>query len=239
MKKIIILISIVLLNCQQNEHWRYSQEQFEQGPVKATSDLRNMLRTYIVNKSCELLEQGAERRIEAFQTGEWQTWRDSVRVKMLRQMGEMPFGENGIPLNSRFVSRLELPHCKVENVLFESFKGWDVNASVFLPKKETFPPPWKAIVVPVGHSSKTRNNYQIPAQVFASLGYVAVIFDPPGMAGEKQGGNDHFTDAPRGYMTGHSANRYFVLDAIRLIVLPISQYNTLPRTRAQIMIRAV
>jgi len=220
MKKNIILISLIsilLLSCQKNEHWRYSQEKFEQGPVKGQTDLRNMLREYIVNKSCELLEQGAEKRIDAFKTGDWQTWRDSVRVRMLRQMGEMPYAKNGAPLNTRFVSRLELPHCNVENVLFESFKRWDVNASVFIPKKEVFPPPWKAIVVPVGHSSKTRNNYQIPAQVFASLGYAAVIFDPPGMAGEKQGGNDHFTDAPRGYLTGHSANRYFVLDAIRCI----------------------
>ncbi len=187
------------------------------GPIRPSVDLRTMVREKLVQRSLALLEQGAEDRINAFRTGNWQSWRDSVRASVLEQLGDLPFGDRGAPLNIRNVSGFELPHCRVENVLFESFKGWDVNASVFLPNKEKFPPPWKAIVVPVGHSSKTRNNYQIPAQVFASLGYVAVIFDPPGMAGEKQGGNDHFTDGVRGYLTGHSSNRYFIMDALRCI----------------------
>ncbi|MCK5738168.1 alpha/beta hydrolase, partial [bacterium] len=144
-------------------------------------------------------------------------WRDTLRSQLAYEMGDMPFGENGEPLNIRLVSTVELPYCTIENVLFESLPGWDVNASVFLPNKEKFPPPWPAIVVPVGHSSKTRNNYQIPAQAFAAMGFVAVIFDPPGMAGEKQPGNDHFTDGARCYLTGHSSNRYFIMDAIRCI----------------------
>lgn len=215
--KTISILFILLFFCSEKNHWQYSREPFELGPVKPSVDLRNMPRQHIVRHSCELLETGAERRIQAFKNGSWQAWRDTVRERVVAQMGAMPFGEKGAPLNIRFVSKFELPHCDVENVLFESLPGWDVNASVFLPKKEKYLPPWKAIVVPVGHSSKTRNNYQIPAQVFASLGYVAVIFDPPGMAGEKQGGNDHFTDGVRCYLTGASSNRYFIMDAIRCI----------------------
>ena len=196
---------------------RSSTDPFQLGPVPATVDLRNMVREHIVRRSCELLEAGASRRMESFRSGRWTAWRDNVRRAVLRQMGPMPFGADGPPLNIRLVSRHEFPHCDVENVLFESLAEWDVNASVFLPKEDEFPPPWKAIVVPVGHSAKVRENYQIPAQAFARLGYVAVIFDPPGMAGEKREGNDHFSDGVRCYLTGHSSNRYFVIDAIRCI----------------------
>ncbi len=195
--------------------WRYSQIPFQLGPVNPSQDLRMMMRSYIVNRTCNYLDVGAFQRMQAFEKNDWQSWQNHIKNTIKDQMGEMPFGENGAPLNVRLVSRHKLKHCTIENVLFESYPGWDVNASVFLPDKEKYPPPWQAIVVPVGHSSKTRKNYQIPAQVFASLGYVAVIFDPPGMAGEKQGGNDHFTDGVRCYLTGTSSNRYFIMDAIR------------------------
>ena len=190
---------------------------FNLGPVPPRTDLRNMLREHIVRRSCGLLEAGAASRRRAFRSKEWMAWRDGLREAVLRQMAPMPFGGEGPPLNIRLVSTHQFSHCDVENVLFESFPGWDVNASVFLPKADAFPPPWKAVVIPVGHSAKVRRNYQIPAQAFARLGYAAVIFDPPGMAGEKQGGNDHFDDGVRCYLTGRSSNRYFVLDAIRCI----------------------
>jgi dienelactone hydrolase len=95
--------------------------------------------------------------------------------------------------------------------------GLDVNASVYLPLESDFPPPWPAIVVPVGHSAKTGVHYQHPPQVFARRGYVALTFDPPGMAGEKPVGNDHFRYGVRCYLTGQSSNRYFVIDALRCI----------------------
>ncbi|MBN1350787.1 hypothetical protein JXJ21_15320 [candidate division KSB1 bacterium] len=187
------------------------------GPIQSTVDLRTMIRGHIIEGTCALLEQGKTRRCQAFESGDWRSWRDHLRKKVTEPMGEMLFGEDGPPLNVRLISKQVLPQCDIENVLFESLPGWDVNASVFLPKKDTCPPPWHAIVVPVGHSSKTRENYQIPAQVFAKLGYVAIIFDPPGMAGEKQGGNDHFDDGVRCYLTGQTSNRYFVIDALRCI----------------------
>ncbi|MBD3386695.1 hypothetical protein GF407_17465 [candidate division KSB1 bacterium] len=200
----------------QSDH-QYSRIPFTLGPVSSGVDLRNMVRRQIVRQSCALIEQGAIKREQAFTQGEWQSWRRDVRLAVLSQMGEMPFARSGAPLTVRQVSGFEWNHCRVENVLFESLPGWDVNASIFLPDAKKFPPPWNAIVIPVGHSSKTRPHYQIPAQAFARFGYVSVIFDPPGMAGEKQGGNDHFTDAVRCYLTGYSANRYFVIDALRVV----------------------
>ncbi len=192
-------------------------DQFSLGPVPAAQDLRTMVRCHLVRQSCALLEQAAAKRKAAFDAGAWQAWRDGVRQRVRAALGEMRFGADGPPLNVRAVSRHALKGCAVENVLFESLPGWDVNASVFLPDAAAFPPPWPAIVVPVGHSGKQMADYQIPAQFFARCGYVAVLFDPPGMAGEKQGGNDHFIDGVRCYLTGHSSNRYFVLDALRCV----------------------
>ncbi len=187
------------------------------GPVTPSVDLRNMLRRHIVEQACAHLEQAARLRTRAFAGKEWPAWRARIRSIVKAEMGELPVPKRHADLHIRPVSQYELEWCDIENVLFESFPGWDVNASLFLPKKDKFPPPWPAIVVPVGHSSKTRINYQRPAQMFASQGYAAVLFDPPGMAGEKQPGNDHFNDGVRCYLTATSSNRYFVLDAIRCL----------------------
>jgi len=195
----------------------YAPQRFELGPVPPTVDLRNMVRAHIVRRCCELLDRAAATRSQAIGSGRWQPWRDAVRRAVLDGLGEMPFGPDGPPLNVRAVSRHERKGYVIENVLFESLPGWDVNASVYLPSAGEHPPPWPAIVVPVGHSGKQMESYQIPAQVFARLGYVAVTFDPPGMAGEKRTGNDHFSDGVRCYLTGYSSNRYFVIDAIRCI----------------------
>jgi dienelactone hydrolase len=102
-----------------------------------------------------------------------------------------------------------------ENVLFTSHPGWDVNATLFLPSDR--PPPYLPLVVSVGHSGKHLPNYQRPCQYFARAGFAAVVFDPPGMVGEKQPGNDHFADGVRCHLTGDTSSRYFVGDTLRVM----------------------
>lgn len=199
------------------QSWSELAGQSTLGPVVPSLDLRHMLNRYIMKESCRQLDAIAAKRRESLAAGTWQAWRDEVRAAVLNALGPMAWGEGGPGLNTRFVSRHERPGYVIENVLFESLPGMDVNASVYLPLAAEFPPPWPAIVVPVGHSAKTRESYQIPAQVFARCGYAALTFDPPGMGGEKRDGNDHFTDGVRCYLTGHSSNRYFVIDALRCI----------------------
>ena len=117
------------------------------------------------------------------------------------------------PLNARIVGRGEGNGFRYENVLFESHPGWEVNATVYLPL--TFDQPCPAVVVPVGHSGKQFESYQLPCQYFARAGFVAITFDPPGVAGEKQPGNDHFYDGVRCHLTGDTSSRYFVGDVLR------------------------
>ncbi|HOV75382.1 MAG TPA: acetylxylan esterase [Candidatus Hydrogenedentes bacterium] len=192
-------------------------DEFALGPVASKTDLRMMVRRDIVARCCRLLEDAAKKREAAFASGEWEKWRQDIREKVNAALGLPAFGASAPPLNVRPISRYEQSGYVIENVLFESFPGWDVNASVFLPDASAYPPPWPGIVVPVGHSGKQMESYQLPAQLFARLGYAAVLFDPPGMAGEKQGRNDHFTDGVRCYLCGYSSNRYFVLDALRCV----------------------
>lgn len=194
-----------------------SADNFVLGPVAPKTDLRMMVRRHIVDEACRLLEDAARRREAAFASGTWDAWRRDIREKVRAALGDPVFGSAAPALNVRAVSRHECSGYAIENVLFESFPGWDVNASVFLPDASAYPPPWPAIVVPVGHSGKQMKHYQLPAQAFARLGYVAILFDPPGMAGEKQRRNDHFKDGVRCYLCGFSSNRYFVLDALRCV----------------------
>ena len=185
------------------------------GPVAPQGDLRSMLTQYLVRRSCDALDAAAERRRATRMVDDTAEWRASVRKAVRDAMGPMPFSASGGPLNIRTVSRSEHPEFVLENVLFESFSGMDVNATIYLPNAAKCPPPWTPIVVPVGHDTKTLPIYQHPGQLFARFGYAAITFDPPDMAGEKPEGNDHFRDGVRCYLTGQSSNRYFVLDALR------------------------
>ncbi len=183
-------------------------------PLRTTNDLRTMLLDHVLKKSFNYLDDANIRRERAFQQGKWESYGESIRQHVKKVFGEMPYGQKGGFLNTRLISTYETRHCRIENIIFESFPGWEVNASVFIPYGKG---PFPAVVIPVGHSGKQFANYQIPAQAFAELGYVAVLFDPPGQSSEKQPGNDHFYDGVRTFLTGYSSQRYFVLDALRCI----------------------
>ncbi len=178
-------------------------------------DLHYMLPFYIQRRCIEYLNVGVKRRQKAIKGRNWDLYKREIREKVKEYVGDMPFRRSGGPLKVKLISRCEKPHHIVENVLFDSLPGYQVNGSLYLPKD--FPPPWPAVVIPVGHSGKQFENYQIPAQVFARCGYVAITFDPPGQAGEKQVGNDHFINGIQCYLTGHSSQRYFVIDALRCV----------------------
>ncbi|MCK5812349.1 MAG: prolyl oligopeptidase family serine peptidase [Clostridiales bacterium] len=105
-------------------------------------------------------------------------------------------------------------HFSIENVNIESVLGWFVNATVYRPSEKGT---YYGIVCPTGHSSKTKDNYVRSNQALARNGYITISFDPPGMKGEHQFGNDHFTDGVLSFLSGFWSNTYFVLDAIRCI----------------------
>ena len=192
-----------------------------QKPVAPTLDLRDMLRAYIIRRSLGHMAAAAERRRASLLSGDITTYRAAIRQAVAGFYGELPFGAGVAPIIAREVSRFDRAGYRLENVLFESFPGWEVNATVYVPLD--YAPPFPAVIIPVGHSGKQFDSYQLPAQYFTRAGYLALTFDPPGQAGEKQTGNDHFTDGVRCYLVGQTSSRYFVGDALRCVDYVISR----------------
>lgn len=170
------------------------------------------LRDEIVERCRRQLKKLADARKQAGSREAWESLRppllDAIRAAF------PPFMYDRGPIAPRVVSRHDFGDYRVENVIFESYPGWEVNGTVYLPAQ---PGRYPGVVCPTGHSCKTRESYQIPAQTFARNGYVAISFDPPGCVGEIAHLNDHFTNGLIGYLTGIWSNTHFVLDAIRCI----------------------
>jgi dienelactone hydrolase len=186
-----------------------------QRPIPPTVDLRDMLRQHLIARGREMMTRAAARRRAALESDDLAAYRDAIRATVRGFYGALPVGASAPPPLARAVSRFDKDGYRLENVLFESFPGWEVNATVYVPT--AYVPPFPAVIIPVGHSGKQFASYQLPAQLFARCGYLAVLFDPPGQAGEKQPGNDHFVDGVRCYLVGETSSRYFVGDALRCI----------------------
>ena len=198
------------------EHQQTPGRPVTQQPVRPRTDLRDMLRQHLVRRGLECMERARERREQAAAHPEGvRAYVAEIRAAVRGFYGPLPVGAGAPPVNAREVSRFEKPGFRIKNVLFESFPGWEVNATVYVPTRHA--PPFPVVVVPVGHSGKQFENYQLPCQYFALAGYVAVCFDPPGQSSEKRPGNDHFVDGVRCYLVGESSSRYFVADALRCV----------------------
>lgn len=186
-----------------------------QRPVSSSVDMRDMVREHLIARSLGCMENATERRRNALRNNNIEKYCETIRAALHDFYGELPVGKNGVPLKSKTVSTFEKDGYRIENVLFDSFPGWEVNASVYIPLD--FAPPFPGVIVPVGHSGKQFDSYQLPCQFFTRSGYLVVVFDPPGQASEKQPGNDHFVDGVRCYLTGETSSQYFIADALRCI----------------------
>jgi len=184
-------------------------------PIVATTDLRDMLRRYLIERSLGSMQASAQRRTAALATGDIATYRQTIREAVRAFYGDLPVGPHAVRPTVIRVSQFDKRGYRLENVLFDTYPEWQVNATVYVPLD--YAPPYPAVVIPVGHSGKQFESYQLPAQFFARCGYLALLFDPPGQAGEKQPGNDHFHDGVRCYLVGETSSQYFVADALRCI----------------------
>lgn len=187
-----------------------------QRSVAPRYDLREMVREHVVSRSLACMEAAAARREAALRSPEaLRDYRRQIGEAVRGFYGTLPVGPAAPPPVATLVSAFDHPGFRLENVLFDSFPGWQVNATVYVPTD--VPPPFPVVVVPVGHSGKQFANYQLPCQYFARAGYLAICFDPPGQSSEKRPGNDHFNDGVRDYPVGQTSSRYFIADALRCI----------------------
>lgn len=188
----------------------------KQRSVTPSTDLREMLRAHIVSRALACMEAAAARREQATASpAALAAYRDAIRAAVRGFYGELPAGAACPPPVATLVSTFAHPGFRLENVLVDTYPGWQVNATVYVPTDVA--PPFPVVIVPVGHSGKQFASYQLPCQYFARAGYLTICFDPPGQAGEKQPGNDHFNDGVRDYLIGQTSSRYFIGDAIRCI----------------------
>ncbi len=188
----------------------------KQQSIKPAKDLREMLRANIINRGLACMEAAKSRRTQATGSSKAMAdYRATICDAVRDFYGDLPAGQEAPPPEATIVSSFSYDGYRTENVLFETYPGWQVNATVYLPANSA--PPFPVVVVPVGHSGKQFANYQLPCQYFARSGFMAICFDPPGQASEKQPGNDHFNDGVRDYLIGQTSSRYFIGDAIRCI----------------------
>ena len=174
-----------------------------------------MVRDHLVSRSLAAMDASERRRRDLLETRNVDTYRTTIRSAVSSFYGDMQAVLRDTPLRIDRVSTHEKKGYRLENVLFDSFPGMQVNATVYVPLD--FAPPFPAVIVCVGHSGKQFASYQLPAQFFARSGFLAVVFDPPGQQSEKQPGNDHFADGVRCYPVGDTSSRYFIGDAVRCI----------------------
>lgn len=171
----------------------------------------DLLLEYIIGLGSSCLSD-IDRKLENIETkSEWLELRKEL-LSVYRKAFPAEMFKKRTPVETKLVSRHDFKHYRIENVLFESFPGWYVNATVYMPLEDGKYP---GIVCPTGHSSKKFANYTGSAQLLAQSGYIVVSFDPPGMQGEHREGNDHFEDGARGYLSGFWSQSFFLMDAIR------------------------
>lgn len=160
----------------------------------------------------ELIEVQNHRRDSVTTHTQWEVLRRGKKEAFMRAFP--PLLLEKCPLNARTVSSHSFENYRIENVIFESIPGWEVNATLYLPKE---PGIYPAVVCPTGSSSKTRPVYQRPCQIFARNGYIAVSIDPPGFAGERSFMNDCFVTGQSGFLTGIWCQANYIIDTLRVL----------------------
>ena len=131
------------------------------------------------------------------------------------------------PLNPRITGSFERPGYRLEKIVYESRPGVFVSANLYLPNTGDSPHP--GVLFQMGHSAngKADAGYQKCCQGLARLGFVVLAFDPmgqgeriyyPGPNGSTRlgsGDSEHTYPGKQMLLTGDTATRFQVWDAIR------------------------
>ncbi len=178
--------------------------------LKSTPGPEILIR-YVRNRSFECFHE-SERILKSIKnTTEWK----KKKKEWLNCYQELlsPFIKDCPPLKPRIINTTKKDLYRIENVVFQSFQGWGVNASIYIPSGKG---PFPAVICPCGHSPKWELDYQVCATTLVLNGYIAVTFDAP-VFGEKNYLNDHFQNGVACYLTGIWSKVFFVADALRCI----------------------
>ena len=152
---------------------------------------------------------------DAYRTGMRQTWG--------RAMGGLDELER-TPLRPRVAKTTDGKGHRVEKVLFESRPGCYVSALLWLPDPARFAPPYRAIVIPCGHSQPGKGEplYQRGGLMAAEAGFAAFCYDPIGQGERCQGPREgcclsHDRYGTLAELLGQSCARQRIWDGMRAI----------------------
>ena len=151
----------------------------------------------------------------------------SVRAKIAECFGPWP---EKTPLNARTTGVLQRDAYTVEKVIFESRPQFPVTANLYVPRSAgggKLP----AVVGCCGHTAEGKAGlpYQAFAQGLARLGYVSLIFDPPGQGERLQYGDaagrsrhgagtrEHLLAGNQQFLVGESLAAWRAWDGIRAL----------------------
>jgi dienelactone hydrolase len=182
-----------------------------------------------LNRQVREIEAHANLRRAALKTkADAEAYVRSARERIRECFGPEPVRT---PLGARITGVIERETYRIEKVIFASRPGFLVTANLYLPKGRSGRLP--SVLVACGHSEngKCAEAENAIAQNFARMGYVALIFDPPGQ-GERYlylDPNDRlksrynyatFEHAQAGnqqVLVGESASAWFAWDGIRAL----------------------
>ena len=127
-------------------------------------------------------------------------------------------------LNARVVDRISRDGYRIEKILFESRPGVYVTGLLFLPDEAKNKPPYKAILLPCGHSANGKGieAYQRGGVMGALAGFAVFIYDPFAQ-GERSVGNGHDACSQHNRygalaaLLGQSLAKQRILDGMRAI----------------------
>ena len=150
----------------------------------------------------------------------------AVRQKLLQMIGGLPTDKTA--LHPRVTGRIQRDGYSIEKLIFESLPGVYVSALVYAPNDHATKHP--AVLVPAGHATNGKVNYQALSQRLVSRGYVVISWDPVG-----QGERSQFWDAKAGksrynlvcaehavmgnlaYLAGANLARWEIWDGMRAV----------------------
>ena len=157
---------------------------------------------------------------------EYDACRAKLREKMIDAIGGLGgrASSRAAELNARVVDRISREGYRIEKILFESRPGVYVTGLLFLPDEAKHKPPYKAILLPCGHSANGKGNdaYQRGAVMGALSGFAVFIYDPFAQ-GERSVGNGHDACSQHNRygalaaLLGQSMAKQRVLDGMRAI----------------------
>lgn len=196
--------------------------------IPPLSRFPRMMQDWLASRVREAEANGNQRRAALKTKADAEAYVRSVRERIRECFGPQPAKT---PLKARVVGTVEREAYRIEKVIFESRPGFLVTSNLYLPKGRTGTMP--GVLVCCGHSenSKCAEAENAVAQGLVRMGYVALVFDPPGQGERYQYPDaedplksrynyatyEHAQAGNQQVLVGESSSAWFAWDGVRAL----------------------